>query len=203
MQTLKKFAISASLMAIAGLASATTTTLTFEGATGGVNNFYNGGTDQNGHTGPNVGITVTNGSAVITHNGGNSYGPPIVNEPSFKTVFWTRDPQVTFNKPSGFTSGFSLLYVSTATNNGTVNVYSGQNGTGTLLATFPLPGVTQCTTLYASYCNWTSVGATFAGVAQSVTVVGVQAPLNLWLDNVTFGSVTPLTSGANSAALEN
>lgn len=202
MQSFKQLGSALALTLLSGVASAQVTALTFEGTTGGVNTFYAGGTDQNGNVGPNVGISVTNGAAVITHNGGNSYGPPIVNEPSFKTVLWVRDPRVTFNKPAGFSSGFSLMYTSTPTNNGTVNVWSGLNGTGTLLATFPLPGQAQCNVQFAAYCNWASVGANFAGVAQSVTL-SANAPFTMWLDNVTFGSVSPLTAASNPAALSN
>ncbi len=93
---------------------------------------------------------------------------------------------------AGFTTGFSFNY--TAVNvPGSVSVYSGLDGTGTLLATLALPvtpsdSIPGCSGL-GSFCPFFPIGVAFAGTAMSVEFAGVEN--QIVFDDVTFGSVTP------------
>ena len=91
------------------------------------------------------------------------------------------------NVASGFSNGFSFFYYAKyATGNpASFGVYSGLNGTGTLLGSGGLPyyGFGQGTN------TWGPAGFGFLGTAQSV--VFTNAGGSLIFDNVTLGSGTP------------
>lgn len=74
------------------------------------------------------------------------------------------------NVTNGFTA-FQFFYTSAFQE--TVNVWSGTNGSGTLLATLILsPNNGGCTSAQPAYCNWTSAGLNLSGSAQSLTFTG-------------------------------
>ncbi|MBL7815005.1 MAG: choice-of-anchor D domain-containing protein [Saprospiraceae bacterium] len=121
-------------------------TLGFGCVSGTIGNFYNGG------AGPNVGVSFASGSA-----GGGAL---------------STDPGPIINIPAGFTTGFALqadLCVGFS-----INIYSGLDGTGTLLA--------------SQGNNPGTASLAFSGTAKSIT-------LGRWscggiYDNLTFGSTT-------------
>jgi len=81
-----------------------------------------------------------------------------------------------------------------------VDVYSGLNGTGTLLASFTVN--TSLTPLCSSgpgYCVWQPDGVSFSGTAESV-VFGGAANFIGW-DNVTLGSASPVVPEPSSLIL--
>ena len=95
------------------------------------------------------------------------------------------------NSNAGFTDGFSFFY--TAVNSGgSFQVFSGLDGTGTLLGTLVL-GTTPsggCDPIYAaSFCPFVAAGLDFAGTGHSVVFAGVANQIAF--DDVTFGSSTP------------
>jgi hypothetical protein len=74
------------------------------------------------------------------------------------------------NVGSGFTTGIQFFF--TAGFKETITVWSGSNGTGTVLATLALsPNDLSCSG-FPSYCNWTSASLGFSGTAKSVTFTG-------------------------------
>ncbi len=133
------------------------TTIGFTTASGAVGGYYNGGTDGAGNSGPNVGIVANTAGPAI---GGVLDG---LNNP-------------TFNVPAGFTTGFSVQAINVAIGFA-INVYDGENGTGTLLASqgFSLNGNT-------------TGSASFSGTAKSVVLSRWSG--NPSYDNLTFGSAT-------------
>ena len=173
--------------------SANAQALTFEGILSGsgtapVGNFYNGG------GGPNFGIEFFGNALVINSGAGNCGGSGnFAQQPSgCGVLFFLSGSQTGMNRAAGFTTGFSLFY--TAVNQaGSVAVWSGLNGTGTLLATLVLPvtgngsGVPGCEG--TNFCPFSAVGIGFAGTAQSVVFAGVADQIAL--DNITFGSTVP------------
>jgi hypothetical protein len=172
-------------------ASALAQVLTFEGLKDQepVNNFYAGGTGGQGSgPGGNFGITFTPTSLAIIEaaqgGSGNFSG-----EPSPKTILFFLTGSAVMNVASGFTTGFSFYY-SAVNQPGVVNVWSGPNATGTLLATLNLPvtpsGGPGCT---GSFCPWFPVGITFSGTAHSVDFGGTVNQIGF--DNITIGSSTP------------
>lgn len=133
------------------------TTIGFGTVSGAINDYYNGGTDAAGNSGPNVGIVANTAN---TAGGGvlNGLINPI------------------FSVPSGFTGGFSVEAINVAVGFA-INVYDGENGTGTLLASqgFTLNGNTPA-------------AVSFAGTAKSVLLARWSG--NPSYDNFTFGSTT-------------
>lgn len=168
-----------------------TIVLDFEGAGNGAQllNFYNGGTDSAGNSGTNYGIAFgTNALAAIDSDDGGTGN--FANEPSSKTTMFFLSGSAILNYAAGFDTGFSFYYSSSTA--ASVKVYDGVDATGNLLADIPLTaqfnqGCTGDPT--GGFCNWTAVGATFAGIAKSIDFGGTVNQVGY--DNITFGSPTP------------
>lgn len=178
-----------SAVTAAGSAQASTIVLDFEGVGNfaAVNEFYNGGSDSAGNSGTDYGISFSTTSlGIIDSDAGG--GGNFANEPSADTVlFFLSGGAATMNVAAGFETGFSFFYSSAAA--GSVSVYDGLNGTGTLLASLALPaqfsvGCSGDPT--GSYCNWTNIGVAFSGVARSVNFGG--SADFIAFDDVTLGS---------------
>jgi hypothetical protein len=164
-------------------ADSTPLVLTFEGAGNfvTVGNFYNGG------AGGSLGVVFGAGSLSLVSLAGGGNGN-FTNAPSGNTVlFFLAGPGDVMDVAGGFTTGFSFFY-SAALEPGSVTVWSGLDGTGTLLATLSLPVNGACTT-GPTFCNWTPTGVTFSGTAESVDFSG--SALTVGFDNMTLGSATP------------
>lgn len=172
------------------------TTLTFEGLADQetVGSYYAGGTGDLGTgPGPNHGVTFTgNAFALVRSNlgGSGNFG----GEPSPGTALVFSDPPGTaayMNVAGGFSDMLGLFYSAPAVP-GTIRLFSGLDGTGTLLATLLLPvtpfgSVAGCPmNPGASFCPFASANVAFAGSARSVDFGGT---LNdVVFDNITFGS---------------
>lgn len=178
-------------------AQAGTIVLTFEGLKDQetVLNYYNGGFGGSGSgPGPNYGITFGSDSlALISGEFGGSGN--FSGAPSMPTVlFFLTGPGDIMDVPAGFTTGFSFFY-SAINLPGVVNVYSGLDGTGTLLASLNLPttpsepGTPGCP--YGAFCPWFPIGVSFSGTAMSVDFTGTANQIGF--DNITLGSKTPGT----------
>lgn len=183
-----------------GAARAAVINLTFEGLQDEepILNFYNGGLGGNGSgPGPNDGIIFSpNSLALIEDIDGGSGN--IQGEPSPPTVaFFLSGAADTMDVPGGFTTGFSFFY-SAINNPGVINVWSGLDDTGTLLATLNLPvtpsgpyGTPPCTIGEPQvFCPFEPTGVTFAGTAESVDFGGTANQIAF--DNITLGSGTPV-----------
>jgi MYXO-CTERM domain-containing protein len=162
--------------------------LTFEGVGdyASVNGFYNGGTDAQGNTGANYGVSFSPASrATIDSDAGGSGN--IANEPSGDTaLFFLSGSAATMNVAAGFDTGFSFFYSSGAS--GFVKVYSELNATGSLLATINLSSnMSGCVgDPHGDFCRFTAIGVTFDGIAHSVDFGGTANQIAF--DNITIGS---------------
>jgi hypothetical protein len=185
----------------AGLFSATSAfsspiTLDFEGVTSfsSVDNYYNGGTDTAGASGANVGVSF-GGDALALSNDGTGSGPNgefFTHAPTPVTVMAAVGADAALNFATGFTSA-SFFYSSIEARS--VGVFSGLNGTGSLLGSFDLLANAQNGCSDSAYCFWQFASLNFNGVAQSiqfgsaanvagfdnVTVAPVPLPAALWL----------------------
>jgi hypothetical protein len=200
---MKKFVLGAlASMCMAPLAHASVVDLTFEGINAVypstnyafIQNFYNGGTSSQGTSGPNYGISFSSNAqaiclntigAVCSNTSKGGFGDP---KSRLGALFFLSGSQTFMNDPSGFTTGFSLDYVAVNVG-GSLGVYSGLNGTGTLLATINLPvnaNSSLCPGYNAGFCPFSDVGVTFAGTAMSIGFAGVAN--QIVFDDVTFGS---------------
>jgi len=164
-----------------------------------VGNFYNGG----GPAGvPNLGVTFSTnfyglrsecaaGSTVGNCIPGGPGSGAFLPDPTNTTaIFIMGNPQVNttgyMNVTGGFSSGINFFY--TAAFKETVTIWSGANGTGTVLATLTLSPNDGACTNGPAYCVWTSVGMTFSGTAQSVTFSGPGDGIGI--ADITIGSST-------------
>lgn len=179
-------------------------TLTFEGLSDRevISNYYNGGLGANGSgPGPNYGVTFgVDSEAFIqsNHGGTGNFG----GAPSGFTAetFFGGFAQI-LNTPAGFTTGLSLYYT-VPVQSGQVGIFSGLDGTGTLLATLPLPTtpdgrISGCPdNPGAQFCPFLPAGIAFSGTARSVETFVTTGRLlvggEIGFDNITFGSTTPL-----------
>jgi hypothetical protein len=190
----------------ASTAFADTVVLNFEGINtpyptenyASIENFYNGGTSSVGTSGPNYGITFSSNALAIclntpgevcsnTSRGG--LGDPNSQEGG---LFFLSGSNTFLDDAGGFTTGFSLFY-SAISEPGSLSVYSGLDGTGTLLGTLALPTTpSNCPGTYdAGFCPFVPVGVSFSGTAESISFAGVAD--QIVFDDVTFGSATPGT----------
>src|ERR1700733_549394 len=161
-----------------------------------VNGFYDGGFGSLGSgPGPNDGITFTN--ALVLNADENNEGL-LVTPPN--TIPFTSGTGAIMDDPAGFTTGFSFNYSAYA-DAGAVTVWSGLDGTGTLLATLTLPttpnGIDTPGCNRHNYCPVVPFGVTFSGVAESVNFGGT-ADFVVY-DDITLGSSTPITGVPESS----
>lgn len=172
-------------------ASASSELLTFSGLQDGqpVANFYNGGSGNPNI--PNFGVTFSSnfyGLRPAAQGGSGNFTPDITGTPVI-FLLGTAGTSITgwMNVSQGFSSGINFYY--TAAFQETATVWSGANGTGTVLATITLAANDGgCGTV--GYCNWTNVGISFSGTAQSITFSG---PANgIGISDISIGSSTTL-----------
>lgn len=155
-----------------------------------VNGFYDGGFGSLGSgPGPNYGITFANAVVLnaVENNEGLLVTPP-------NTITFLSGVGAVMDDPTGFTTGFSFNY-SAPFDAGQVTVWSGLDGTGTLLATLTLPTTSDGSGTPGcgghNYCPVVPFGVTFSGVAESVNFSGT-ANFVVY-DDITLGSATPIT----------
>lgn len=150
--------------------------------------YYNGGAGSLGSVGgTNYGIsfgTDTLTCASIENGGCNTSEIP--GGPGANAISFLSGPGDVMNVSAGFTDGFSFFYTSPFSP-GTVTVWSGLDGTGTLLATLSLSqtvnGVGDAACNGANYCPYVASGVSFAGVAESVDFSGTA-------NGIGFGDIT-------------
>ena len=173
-------AIIACVLLSAHTAAASAITLTFEGIgnENTIGNYYNGG------AGGNLGISFGSDSlAVVSRQDGGSGN--FANAPSGDTIaFFLNGPGDVMNVAKGFTTGFGFYYADQVGFTGSVQVYSGVNGSGTLLASLLLPSTPD------PYNVFVPTGVAFKGTAESVIFGG--SANYIGFDNVTLGASIPV-----------
>ncbi len=77
------------------------------------------------------------------------------------------------NVAQGVSTGINFFFTAAFSKNQTetVQIWSGANGTGTVLATIVLSSTDASCTIVA-YCVWSDAGASFSGTAKSITFSG-------------------------------
>ena len=183
---MRKTMVFVAVLALASLSWAGPITLTFEGLGNQeqVLNYYNGGFGGSGSgPGPNYGITFGSDSLSLIQNGFGGNGN-FSNAPSGHTVlFFLSGPGDVMDVAAGFNTGFSFFYADQVGFTGSVDVFSGLDGTGTLLAHLDLPSTPD------PYNVWVPVGVGFLGTAESVIFSG--SANFIGFDNITLGATTP------------
>jgi hypothetical protein len=149
-------------------AFAANTLLDFEGMTSfaSISEYYNGGADSAGSIGPALGVSFS-GDALGLAN--DAAGPYFSNAPSPIGVMAPVGPDSTMSVLAGFL-GVSFYYSSAAAVADAVQVWSGVDGTGTMLASFDLAANAQgggCSD--SPYCHFDALSGSFTGTAHSMT----------------------------------
>jgi hypothetical protein len=173
-------------------ASGNSETLTFGGQVNAtsINSFFNGGTDAYGTAGGaanDVGVTFSTPAEFLNagYNGSGFNGGTgkFENVPSAATgvLYFASVPTTTgaiLDDAGGF-SGLSLNYSllnNTASYGSTISLYSGLDGTGSLVGTLTLAAAgstVACTSSRDEFCTWSSTAnQSLSGVAESAVFNG-------------------------------
>ena len=141
--------------------------LNFEGVGNSVavTSFYAGG------NGGDFGITFSSNSLALVDSDAGGSGN-IGGEPSPSTVMFFLSGTAIMNVPAGFSTGFSFHYTSIQYTSG-IDVYDGENGTGTKLEAVSLPRTTSDGgDPNGAYSPFFQIGVEFSGTAKSVDFGG-------------------------------
>jgi hypothetical protein len=150
-----------------------------------IENYFLGGADSvaSDGNGPNVGFGFSSNAVVEKAGTASGYGK-YQNNPSSQTeilAFAADNSDGTLNSGASymnFAQGFDsiafnyALSTNSSTFNGVADVWSGLNGTGTLLATIGLNATAagnSCSSRQYAYCNWSAAAASGFGVGESIT----------------------------------
>ena len=163
-----------------------------------IQNYYNGGTSSIGTSGPNYGVSFPSNALLICLNSLSVIcGSPIqsdtsrggLGDPNSQTggLFFLTGSSTFLDYAAGFTTGFSFNYTAIVVG-GSVTVWSGLDGTGTMLASLTLPTTVSgpCPGYNAQFCPFFPIGVSFAGTARSIDFAGTAN--QIVFDDVTFGS---------------
>ena len=187
---LKLMSVLAAGLLSAAPSFANTVTLDFEGVSnsGSINNFYNGGTDipanntTTATSGVNYGISF-GGDALAFSN--DAYTTNYSNAPTNGTIMSAVGSDAALNIASGFTGPVSFYYSSIAESQ--VQVFSGLNGTGSVLGTFSLLNNAQSDCVDTTFCHWDIASLNIDGVAKSIQFG--TTTYTAGFDNVTVNAV--------------
>jgi hypothetical protein len=173
MSKLIKFSVLASIASVVLIVQpATAQTVNFDGITtsAAVNTYYNGGISSAGDVGPNYGIVFQENDWITT----TSYG-----QTSSPNLAYSASGSGYVNFLSGITTGLNFSYG--AFTDANLSVYTGLDGTGTLLGTYTLG--------QNDPFNFSFVALPFAGIGHSAVLSAGGGQFG-W-DDITFGSLVP------------
>lgn len=181
--------ISALAAGLLSAAPAFSLTLDFQdvGAYNFVGEYYNGGTNDVGASGPNYGVSFGADILGMTNDEWFQYYDNAVNPGAIAAVGGAG----AMNVATGFSGLVSFNY--SATTATTVAVYSGLNGSGDLLATFDLAATNGACSEELPFCNWGFASLNLAGVAQSIQFGGTVGVAGF--DNITIAPVPVPAAG--------
>ncbi len=159
-----------------------------------INGYYDGGTSSDGTSGPNYGVTFSPNAQAICLNSltvvcSDTSRGGLAPSSAEGALFFLSGGDTDIDVAAGFTTGFSFNYTAPF-DTGTVTVWSGLDGSGTMLASFDLPTTSSgCPGYSAAFCPFFPIGVAFSGTAESIEFSGVAN--EIVFDDVTFGSSTP------------
>ena len=185
-------------------ATASPILLTFQGLENleTVSNFYNGGLGGSGSgPGPADGIVFSDNALALTSSlvgGTGSFAPS-----SDVAIFFVDGSGITMDVAGGFLNGLSFLYsapsfVGFTNPGGTADIYSGLDGTGTLLASISLTATQNGTSVGGCsaepFCPFVEEIQSFSGTAKSVVFAGSENEIGF--TDISLGVPEPGTFGS-------
>ncbi|HZF79533.1 MAG TPA: PEP-CTERM sorting domain-containing protein [Rubrivivax sp.] len=160
-----------------------------------IDRHYAGGTDSEGVAGADLGVTFGLDALALRND---AAGPYFSNAPSPLGVMTAVGGDSAMNVALGFTT-LALQYSSAASIFNGVQLWSGLNGSGSLLASLPLAANAQAGGCSDSrLCNFSGLSAASFGIARSVTFGNAAA--NAVFDNISV-TVVPEPGSALLMAL--
>jgi hypothetical protein len=149
-----------------------------------IDRHYAGGTDSNGVAGANLGVTFGLDVLALRNDAAGTY---FSNAPSPLGVMTAVGGDAAMNVGLGFTT-LSMQYSSSAAIFNGVQLWSGLDGAGSLLASLSLSANAQAGGCSDSpLCNFSGLSASSFGVARSVTFGNTAA--NAVFDNISVTAV--------------
>lgn len=136
------------------------------------------------------GYYFSDNALVIVQSEAGGSGNFEFNPSGVAILFWQTGDSTILNIPGGFTTGFSFYYSANYT--ASVEVYSGINGTGSLLTTMPLIETPPPAGYTYWYSTWVPIGVSFEDTARSIVFSGVADRVGF--DNITFCDSIPTPS---------
>lgn len=157
-----------------------------------INDFYNTKANATGGSGRYHGISFSGSATSLVDLDAGGSGN-FANEPSNDTamIFRFGDKPI-MNVASGFDTGLSFFYSYGFSDNVSINIYDGLNGTGKLLSSFILSanlGKSCSGDPFGDFCKWDPIGVAFQGLAKSVVFDGPAEAI--LYDDITLGSEHP------------
>ncbi len=195
------------ILAAIGILSASpaysaTFTLDFEGATSfsSIHDFYNGGTDASGASGTNHGVSFSAPGLALSNDGlgnGTPDGRYYSNAPTNGAVLFAFDAPTVANVAVGILGSVDFYYSakSNLPSTTTVSIFSGLDGSGTLLKTMTLAANADADEVFDT---WSKASLAFSGTGHSISF-GNNGGFVAY-DNITISAV-PEPSGALLLAL--
>lgn len=170
----------------AGPASSAIVTIDFDEPTSfeSIDQFYAGGTDTGGLTGPDLGVSFGLDAQTFKNDDVGTY---FTGSPSPIGILSAVGSDAAMNVAAGFTGDVSFSYAAVEARE--VRVWSGLGGTGSVLGTFQLDANAAACAPEVGLCNWSAVSIALApgAVARSITFGDAAAVAGF--DNVTITAV--------------
>jgi hypothetical protein len=182
---MKMLTLAAALLAAAP-AFAASTVVDFEGVTSfaSIQDYYNGGTDSAGASGPDLGVSFTDAALGLSNDVATTF---FSHAPSPLGVMIASDATATMNVAAGFSGDLAFWYSALTPALDVVKIYSGLNGSGTLLGAISLSQNATLGCNDSPVCNFQRISLSFAGTAHSAVFGGNFG--NVAFDDVTISTV--------------
>jgi hypothetical protein len=178
-------ALAATLFA-AGPASSASITIDIDqpSSFGFIEQFYAGGTDSLGLAGPDLGVAFGPDAMALRND---ETGPFFSGAPSPIGILTAVGSAATMNVAAGFVGEVSFWYSSAEAVQ--VNVWSGIDGTGSVLKTFQLANNATSGCSASPFCNWEKLSLNLGAGAVGRSITFGDAGAMTGFDNVTVTAV--------------
>lgn len=116
------------------------------------------------------GVVFSEGALALSNDGmaDTPSGSYYTNAPSMGGVMFTFDIPAYLNFAQGFAGEISLFYSAASALAGGITVYSGLNGTGSILGTIDFAANANAGCAESTFCHWDQIALAFQGTGRSI-----------------------------------